>query len=132
MRLPLPQRREKLEQFRDRPGSGGTTLGHLDVFDHGQVWKDQTTLGYVGNAGASDPMRWPSRDRGPVERHGAGARRYEAHDGLDGRRLADPVAPEQAGYAALRQLEIDALQDVAGAVMRVETQEGEHYSIPPR
>ena len=51
-------------------------------------------------------------------------RRNQAHDGLDGRGLADAVAAEHGRDAALGQLEVDALQDVAGAVVRVEAADG--------
>ena len=46
--------------------------------------------------------------------------------------LPTPLRPSTAADAALRQLEIDALQDVAGAVMRVEALDLQHQAKPPR
>ena len=55
-----------------------------------------------------------------VERDAARGRRNQPHDGLDGRGLADAVAAEHGRDAACGQLEIDPLEDVAGAIVRVE------------
>src|SRR5262249_38732017 len=130
--LALAQRRKEFKEPRQWPCLGGIALRNLDVLNDAQVWKNQATLGHVGHAGARNFVRWPARDRPAIEHHRAPARWHQTHDGLDGCRFADAVAPEQASYASPRQIEIDALQDMACSVVRIETSEGEHHSIPPR
>jgi predicted lipoprotein len=49
----------------------------------------------------------------------AAARLDQAHEALEQRALAHAVAPHQADRLAARDLEIDAAQDVAGAVVAV-------------
>ena len=44
---------------------------------------------------------------------------HQAHDGLERRALADAVAPEQAHHLAAADVERDAVQDVALAVIGV-------------
>jgi hypothetical protein len=51
---------------------------------------------------------------------------------LHHRRLADAVAAEHGADAALRHVEVDALQDVAGAIVRVHALDPEHQAKPPR
>src|SRR5262249_26045401 len=130
--LALAQRGEELEQPRQRPRPGGIAFRNPDVLDDGKIGKDQAALRYVGNARARNAVRWPARDRSASEHHRAPAWRHQPHDGLDGCGFADAVAPEHRSNASFRQIEIDALQDVAGTVVRIEAGEGEHYSIPPR
>ena len=54
-----------------------------------------------------------------VEEHVAARGRPQAHDGAQGRRLAGAVAAEQHRHLAGRHLEVDAVQDVIRADVRV-------------
>ena len=64
--------------------------------------------------GGTPVMAWP------FEQHRALARPHQAHDGLERRRLADAVAAEQADDLAGADLQRDAMQDVALAVIGVQ------------
>ena len=46
--------------------------------------------------------------------------------------LPTPLRPSTAQILALRDNEIDALQDMAGAVMGVEAGDPQHQAYPPR
>ena len=93
---------------------------------------NQPAFGHVGDAGAGDPMRRPTGDVFAVEQDPPRARRDETHDGAHRRGFADPVAAENRRDRAIRQFEIHALQNVAGAVMGIETFDREHQANPPR
>ena len=55
-------------------------------------------------------------------------RGHQPHDGLAGGRAADTVAAEQADDFALVNAEIDALEDVALAVIGMEIADLEHHA----
>ena len=58
-------------------------------------------------------------DRLAAEGDGAARRRPQAHDGAQRRRLAGAVAAQQHRHLALGHDEVDAVQDVIGADVRV-------------
>src|SRR5262249_24424824 len=119
--LALTQRREEFKEPWQRPCLGGTALGKLDVPHEAKVRKNQATLGHVSDTGTRDLVRWPARDMRAIEHHRTPTRWYQSHDGLDRRRFADAVAPEKGSNASPGQIKIDALQDVACTVVRIET-----------
>ena len=128
----LAQRREQLEQAGERPGGAGLAFADLDVLDHAEVGKDQPSLGHVGHALARHAVRRPAGDVGAAHLHSPAAQHDQPHDGLHHRRLADAVPAQHGADAARLQVEVDALQDVAGAIMRVHALDREHQSKPPR
>jgi ABC-type dipeptide/oligopeptide/nickel transport system ATPase component len=104
-------------------GMAGSSAGagrHHQVLAHGEVGEDAATLRDVG-----DPLlRHP-------ERRGAGhdpapdpdlalARLHQAEHALEQGRLPHAVAPHQADRLTARDAEVDAVQDVARPVVRVD------------
>src|SRR5439155_22823390 len=130
--LSLAERWEEREQPLERPSLGRRSLRDADVLDDAEIRKYQPPFRHVGDTGSRHPVRRPGGDRTSFERHRARTRLDEPHDGPHRRRLAHAVAAEHCGDAASRQLEIDALQDVARGVVRVEVLDAEHQSMPPR
>src|SRR6202011_1187214 len=82
-------------------------------------------------AGTGDAVRRPAGDVVRAEPH-ASARWHQPHDRAHGRGLADAVPAEHGGHLGRRNRQIDAVQDVAGAVEGVHGFEAQHYSNPPR
>src|SRR3989454_8658130 len=93
-----------------------------------QVWKDLTAFGHVPHPEPEDAMRRLAGDVSVLEAHGARARRRQAHDRAQRRRLARPVAPEQHRDLARRHRERDVAQHVALAVEGVERVDGEQHA----
>jgi hypothetical protein len=128
----LAQRGEQVEQPGERPGAAGRAFADLYVLDHREIGKDQPSLGHVGHALARHQVGRPAGDVGAADMHAPAAQANQPHDGLHHRRLADAVAAEHGADAALRHVEVDALQDMAGAIMRVHALDPEHQAKPPR
>ena len=82
-------------------------------------------LGHIAEAEMRDPVARQAGDVLALEADRA-LRRHLAHDRLDRGGAADAVAPEQAHDLAGVDIEIDALQDVALAVIGVEIPDLEH------
>src|SRR5690606_2094409 len=111
------QGREKLEEAVQGPVTCWAPLADLDVLDHCEIGEDEAPLGNPGHARPGDAMGGPTGDRCAIETDGPTARGNEAHDGLDRRRLADPVSAKQGRDPPSRQLQINALEDMALAVV---------------
>ncbi len=77
-------------------------------------------------SGAAPSIRLPSKP----DLAAAGAQ--PAGDGLEQRGLADAVAAEHADHLARAHREVDALHDVAGAVMSVQVRDREHRQACPK
>ena len=71
-------------------------------------------------------------DRASVEPDLAAAGADPAGDGLEQRGLADAVAAEHADHLARTHRQVDALHDVAGAVMSVQVRDLEHRQACPK
>ena len=99
------------------PRSSGT----LQVLVDAEIGEDAPPLRHVADAGCGDPDRsasaWYPVPK-IVTRPSRGGR--EAHQAAQGRGLAGAVAAEQRGDLAFRDLEADAMQDMALAVIGVQ------------
>ncbi len=84
-------------------------------------------LGNVAEAEMRDPVARQARDVAALEPDRA-LRRHLAHDRLDRGGAADAVAPEQADDLAGVDMHVDALQDVALAVIGVQIGDLEHHA----
>src|SRR5262249_56066010 len=74
--------------------------------------------GEIGGAGGEELMRGEACDLFPVEGNAAARSVDEAHDGLEGRRLARAVGTDDAHHLARAHLEGDAMEDGNLAVAR--------------
>ena len=74
-----------------------------------------------------DAVARQARDVGALEADRA-LRRHFAHDGLDRGGAADAVAAEQAHHFAGRDVDVDALQDMALAVIGVQIPDFQHQA----
>ena len=97
------------------------------VLPHRQARKDIAMLRNVAEAEMGDSVARQARDVGALEFDRA-LRRHLAHDGLDGRGAADTVAAEQADDLAGIDVHIDALQDMALAVIGVQILDLQHQA----
>ena len=89
------------------------------VFHHGEQAEDAAVFRHIADAEAGELVRRQPGDGIAVEHHRAVARPHQAHDGLQRRALADAVAAEEADHLAGADLERDAVQDMALAVIGV-------------
>ena len=106
-------------QARRASFSGAIARAEDEVLLDGKIGEHRHGLRGVADAKTRDVARgqavqgrWPERDasrRGPPQ----------AHDGAQGGRLSGAVAAEQHGRHARRRLEVDALQDMVAADMRM-------------
>src|SRR6266567_648158 len=90
------------------------------VLDHRQQAKDPPVLGNVRDADPRQPMSRHLGNGLPFEPHLAFTWADKAGDGLQGRALADSVAPEQTDDLRLSDFERYTVQDVALAVVGVD------------
>ena len=98
----------------------GAVEAGAQVLHHREQAEDAAVLRHVADAEPRQAMRRQAGDGGAVEENAALARLHQAHDRLQGRALADAVAAEQADHLAGPDLERDAVQDVALAVIGVQ------------
>ena len=111
---------------------GRHALRHLDVFHHAEIRKDHAAFRSVAYADARDAVRRPAGDVPAREQDAAPSRRSEPHDRAQRGGLADAVAAEDGRAAARLDLQVDALQDVAVAVIGVQALDAQHQSAAPR
>src|SRR6202012_4780318 len=83
---------------------------YAQVLGDGQVGEDAASFGYVADAQPGDAVRRKARRVLAEDRDLALARRGEAHQAAQGRRLAGAVAAEQSGDPPLFDAEADAVQ----------------------
>jgi len=111
-----------------QPPLAGTT-GILDaqqqILTHREAGKNVSVLGDVAQPEACDPVARQAGDVLPLEADGA-VRRHLAHDRLDGGGAADAVASQQAHHLAGTDVQINALQNVALAVIGVKILDLQH------
>src|SRR6185437_8587017 len=114
------------------PEHAGPLEAELQILPHREAGENLAVLRHVADAGARHEVGPQPRDVTAAIAHGA-LRRHEAHDRLAGGRAADAVAPQQADDLALVHREIDAVQDVALAVIGVQVADFEdHAATAPR
>ena len=97
------------------------------VLRDGQVGDDPAVLRNVGDAHAGHRIAGKSDDALAEQGDGAGPDLDDAHDALQGGRLAGSVAAEQRHHRALLHPQIDAVQDVRLAVVAVDAVDDEHH-----
>src|SRR5437667_321686 len=87
---------DRVEAIGDAPGIDATGLRDLEVLFDGEIVEDSAILGRVADAKTRSLVRGESRDVPASERHAARAQREQAHDAVDGGRLAGAVAADEA------------------------------------
>ena len=95
-------------------------------------WENPSVFRHEADAAACDAIRGQAVDPFAVERDLAGGRLDPAGDRLEQRRLADAVAAENAEHLAVAHGEVDALDDVARAVVGVQVADVEHGQACPK
>ena len=97
--------------------------GEQQVLAHREIAEDAHVLRHVGDAELRDVGRAQlaalAADGSTIEQHLATRCSPQSHDGPQGRRLAGTVAAEQHRHLSRRHLEVDAMQDVVRADVRV-------------
>ena len=99
--------------------AGAGTRSHLEVFHHAQIAKNATALGHIGNAELGNLVRGASRHGLAANLYAACARFDQAHDAFEQGAFAHTVAPHQTDGFGAGHGEVNAAQDVAGAVVGV-------------
>ncbi len=133
--LLLPARERSRRLLAPRPQLGkqvvdevvarlGIPLGEAQVLVDGERREHVAVLGDVPDAAAHDPVRAQALDvlAGELDRAAA---LDEAHQGPQGRGLADAVASEQRGDAAFGDVERDPLQHVGLTEVDVQIVDGD-------
>src|SRR5690348_568399 len=121
-RNPCTQSRERVEHALVRPAGAPIarrTRRKKKVLAHAQVRKDAAALGDIRHAHPRDPVRRLPRAIAAANEHAARARRREADQRADERRLAHAVAAEQAERLPGVDRKRHAAQHVAFTVMRM-------------
>src|SRR5208337_1772459 len=90
---------------------------------------DRTLLRADRHAAAGDAVGRKADRLAAVEYDRAAAFADDAHDRLEGRRLAGAVAPEQGDDLARPHLEIDAVENVRFAIPGVQPGNGERRLV---
>ncbi len=88
----------------------------LDILLHRHGAEDLTALRHIGDALGDALMARECCDIGAVHHDLAGARRHDADQRFHQRRFAHAVAADERDDLALRDREIDAVQDLALAI----------------
>src|SRR5713101_6642554 len=101
-------------------GPGPPEEADAEVFRHGEVREDLAPLRDIADAVGGALFRAQAAQVGTVERDAAGTHGQQAHDRLEQRGLADPVASHQTDDAAVRDLERDVPEHLALPVGDVE------------
>jgi hypothetical protein len=104
---------------RDGPRAG-PLVRHLQVFLDAEVGEDAPALGHVADAAAGDAVGRPARGFRAENRDAALTRRRQADEATQRRGLAGTVAAKQRRDPAFRDVEADAVKNVALAVVGVE------------
>ena len=91
-----------------------------EILGDRQQAKYPSIFGHIADPEPRQPMCRHMGDRPSLEEHATLARMDEAHDRLEGRALADPVAAEEAHHLALANFERHSVQDMALAVVGVD------------
>src|SRR4051812_5567883 len=97
------------------------------VLVHAEIREDAAALRHVADAQARHLVGLDAREVHALELHLPGAALGEAHDGAQGRGLADAVASEERDRLAAADLERHAAQDVQLAVVHVHVRELKHH-----
>src|SRR5579884_2960972 len=93
-RAQLAELRQLLEDARDRPGAAAA-LAELQVLERAQILEHPAAFRNVPDPEAGDLVRRPPGHVASCEAHGSGARRREAEDRAQRRRLSGAVEPQQ-------------------------------------
>ena len=103
---------------------------------HAQVAKNAPPLRHIGNTQLGDLVRRPAGHGLTLDVHRTGAGAHQAHDALEQGAFAHAVAPHEANGFPAGDLEVNATQDVAGAVEGVDLPDFDkwlaHASSSPR
>jgi hypothetical protein len=91
---------------------------HLEVLQHRHLGKDDAALRHVGQAAVEHLIRPEPGDVLTVEAHPAAGRPEEAHDGLEGGRLAGAVGADHAHHLSRAHLDRHVVEDRHLAVAR--------------
>ena len=130
--------RGKICRISARRADGDLVRGLLigadpQVLLHCEFGEHLAPLGNASDAGGDDLVRWQLRDVDAVEHDAAGAWRRQPEDRPHQGRLAGAIRAEQAGDAAVLDLERDALQHVGLVIGRKDTLDREragHHATP--
>src|ERR1017187_1536717 len=122
------QRRELAEDQLQTPGVGvfgssGPPGREEKVLAHGEIGEDSHVLGHVRDAAPRDLRRLEGGDVLALEPDRARRDVPQAHDAAQRRRLARAVPAEEHGQLAAGDLEVDAMEDVVRADVRVDALE---------
>src|SRR5262249_8506249 len=102
----------------------------LEVLLHGEVGEDSAILRRVADAQARALVGGQPRDVTALEVDAAGARRQQAHDAVDGRRLAGAGATHETHDLAGAEGQRDRAEDLGRAAIRLDVPQLEHRGRP--
>jgi hypothetical protein len=103
---------------------------HAQVLLDGEPAEDLAALRHVADAAAHALVRRVVRDVAALQADRSRLHRHDAHQGLQQRRLADAVAPEDDRDLADLRVEADVAQDVRAAVVLVDLIDLQHRYRP--
>src|SRR2546425_3233628 len=100
-----------------------------EILEHREQAGDPGLFGNPGDAPTGQTVRRHALQVAPLERDAATGAARHPHDGLERRRLADPVAPEQTDHLACAHLDRHAVEHVGLAVVSVDVLEDQHQIL---
>jgi len=131
---PLPQDGEVgVHLLEQRLATGGRDPGTVEpgsqIFEHREQAEDPSLLRHPGDAEPGQPVRRHALQVASFEGDPAGGAPRHPHDGLERRRLAHTVAPEESDDLARAHLNRHAVKHVGFAVVRVDVFEDQHQVL---
>ena len=97
-----------------------------EVFRHGEVGKNQASLGDVAQPAGDDFVGCQPGDLDPVKANGSGPRADQAGDGLQGGGLAGSVAADEGHNGATGNLKGDAVNGLDRTIGDGKIGDGQH------
>src|SRR5882672_5313505 len=124
-RAPTREDREQIHHPSLVPAVGHRPCGDRQVLADAEIAEDAAALRDERDAGSSDAVRRRAGDIGAVDADGAATRSQETRDRGDRGRLSGTVAADEGDGFACGDMKVDALQNVALAVVRMKALHGE-------
>lgn len=123
------------EKVKDELRNGpGLVLAHgqgkFHVFTYGQQGEDLAALRHITDAQGRAALHRQRKQVRSFKENMTGARRQHAHDALKQGGFAHAVSSHEAGARTGLYLKVDVAQDVAFAIILIETCYMQHYAPP--
>jgi hypothetical protein len=91
------------------------------ILEHGQFGENPPALWHITQAQSGNQMRLDLVGAGIAEGNGTAAGRRQPHNAPECRRFANAITAQKSHGLAVPDLKVDALKDMAFAVVRIQS-----------